>query len=333
MGEVVVVTGASAGVGRATAAAFGRRGASVGLLARGRAGLEGARRDVERRGGRAITVATDVADPDQVDAAADAVEEAFGPIDIWVNNAMATVLAEFHDLTAEEFRRVIEVTHLGSVYGAMAALARMQARDHGSIVQVGSALGYRAIPLQSAYCSAKHGLVGFFESLRAELRHNDSNVSLSMVDLPAVNTPQFSHGRTRLFHHPQPMPPIYQPEVCADAIVWAATHRRRQLWVGYSTAMTILGNRIAPGIVERYLARSAYDAQQADRRVDPDRPDNLFAPTDADRDEGPHGIFDSRAHSVSPLLWLSTKRRAIGAGAAIAMAVTSMKFIRHRVVA
>lgn len=333
MSEVVVVTGASAGVGRATAAAFGRRGATVGLLARGQAGLEGARRDVERHGGRAITVPTDVADPDQVEAAAEAVEEAFGPIDIWVNNAMITVLAELHDLTADEFRRVTEVTHLGSVYGAMAALKRMQPRDHGSIVQVGSALGYRAIPLQSAYCSAKHGLVGFFESLRTELRHNDSNVSLSMVDLPAVNTPQFSHSRTSLPNHPQPMPPIYQPELCADAIVWAATHRRRQLWVGYSTAMTIIGNRIAPGLVERYLARTAYDAQQADQPIDSDRRDNLFAPTDADRDEGPHGIFDSRAHSTSPLLRLSTKRRVIGVGGAIAMVLASMRFIRQKFVA
>lgn len=333
MNEVVVVTGASAGVGRATAAAFGRRGAAVGLLARGQAGLESARADVERHGGKAITVPTDVADPDQVDSAAEAVEEAFGPIDIWINNAMATVLAEFHDLTAEEFRRVAEVTYLGSVYGTMAALRRMRPRDRGSIVQVGSALGYRAIPLQSAYCSAKHGLVGFFESLRTELRHNDSSISLSMADLPAVNTPQFSHGRTRLPNHPQPMPPIYQPELCADAIVWAATHPRRQLWVGYSTAMTIIGNRIAPGLVERYLARTAYAAQQTDQPIDPDRPDNLFAPTDADRDEGPHGVFDSRAHSTSPILRLSTKRRAIGVGGAVAVALASMRFIRHKIIA
>lgn len=322
MGEVVVITGASAGVGRATAVAFARRGASVGLLARGEEGLESARRDVEAAGGKAVVVPTDVADPGQVEAAAEAVESAFGPVDIWVNDAMATVLAEFTDLTADEFRRVTEVTYLGSVYGAMSALARMRPRDSGAIVQVGSALGYRGIPLQSAYCGAKHGLVGFFESLRTELRHNSSNVSLSMVDLPAVNTPQFSHGRTRLPNHPQPMPPIYQPEVCADAVVWAATHRRRQLWVGYSTALTITANRFASGLVERYLARTGYRAQQTGQPVDPDRPDNLFAPTDADRDEGAHGVFDERARGSSPLLRLSTNRRVLGlagvAGATLA---------------
>lgn len=333
MDEVVVVTGASAGVGRATAAAFGHRGASVGLLARGQAGLEGARRDVERQGGRAITVPTDVADPDQVEAGAEAVEEAFGPIDIWVNDAMTTVLAEFTELTAEEFRRVTEVTYLGSVYGAMAALRRMRPRNHGSIVQVGSALGYRGIPLQSAYCGAKHGLVGFYESLRTELRHNDSDVWLSMVDLPAVNTPQFSHGRTRLPNHPQPMPPIYQPEVCADAVVWAATHRRRQLWVGYSTAMTIMANRLSPGLVERYLARNAYGAQQTDQPVARDRPDNLFAPTDTDRDEGAHGIFDSRARANSPLLRLSSKRRAIGLVGTAAATLAFTTLVRRKLTA
>ncbi|MDP8977714.1 MAG: SDR family oxidoreductase [Actinomycetota bacterium] len=317
-GRVVVVTGASSGIGRATVARFAREGVSIGLLARGRAGLEAAAEEVEAAGGRALVVPTDVTDPAQVEAAADAVEEAFGPIDVWVNDAMVTVLSELTDMTAEEYRRVTEVTYLGSVHGAMAALRRMRPRDHGVIVQVGSALAFRGIPLQSAYCGAKHGLQGFVESLRAELRHGGSNVHVTTVDLPAVNTPQFNHCRTRLPRHPQPVPPVYQPEVCAEAIVWAAGQRRRRLFVGASTVKTILGNRLAPGLVEWYLARTAYDGQQAEGRpFDPDRPDNLFEPTDQDRDEGAHGIFDDTARTRSPQLLVTENRRGLGlAGAA-----------------
>ncbi|MBW3602410.1 MAG: SDR family oxidoreductase [Actinobacteria bacterium] len=319
--RVVVVTGASSGIGRATAVRFAEEGVSVGLLARGRAGLEAAAKEVEAAGGRALVVPTDVTDPDHLEAAADAVEEAFGPIDVWVNDAMVTVLAELTDMTAEEYRRVTEVTYLGSVYGAMTALRRMRPRDHGVVVQVGSALAFRGIPLQSAYCGAKHGLQGFVESLRTELRHGGSRVHVTTVDLPAVNTPQFNHCRTRLSQHPQPVPPVYQPEVCAEAIVWAASHRRRRVFVGTSTVATVLGNRLVPGLVEWHLARTGYDGQQAaDRPFDPDRPDNLFEPTDEQRDEGSHGIFDDKARTSSSQLLATEYRRGLGlAGAAAAL--------------
>src|SRR5688500_7841005 len=262
--EVVVITGASAGVGRATARAFASRRASIGLLARGREGLEPARQEVEELGGRALVVPADVADHDQVESAAIAVEAAFGPIDVWVNNAMVSVFSPVKEMTAAEYKRVTDVTYLGYVYGTLAALKRMKPRDRGMIVQVGSALAYRGIPLQSAYCGAKHAIQGFTESVRCELMHDQSNVRITMVQMPALNTPQFSWVKSRLPRKPQPVPPIYQPEVAADAIVWAAYHYRREWYVGGSTVVTILGNEIAPSLGDWYLAQQGYDAQQYD---------------------------------------------------------------------
>ena len=326
MPEVVVITGASAGVGRATVRAFAERspGVRIGLLARNGDGLEGARREVEAAGGRALAIPTDVADPEQVEAAARRVEEELGPIDIWVNDAMATVFSEFEDVEPEEYRRATEVTYLGAVYGTMAAMRRMVPRDRGTIVQVGSALSYRGIPLQSAYCGAKHAMRGFTDSVRTELMHRGSGVHLTMVQLPALNTPQFSVGRTHMARHPQPVPPIYQPEVAADAIYWAAHHRRREVYVGTSTVLTILGNKVAPWFADRYLARTGYQGQQTDERIDPDRPDNLFEPVPGDH--GAHGIFDGQAHVKSPQLWANKNRRWLAlAGAGLAgMALSTL---------
>ncbi len=317
--EVVVVTGASAGVGRATVRAFARRGACIGLLARGRDGLEGARREVESAGGRALVLPTDVADAGRVEAAAAAVEEAFGPIDIWVNNAMVSVFSPVKQLEPEEIRRVTEVTYLGYVYGTMAALRRMLPRDRGVIVQVGSALAYRGIPLQAAYCGAKHAIQGFSESLRCELLHDGSRVRITMVQLPALNTPQFGWVRSRLPRKPQPVPPIYQPEVAAEAIVWAAHHDRREMAVGGSTVAVIVGNKIAPGLGDRYLARTGYESQQTDEPADPNRPDNLWAPVPGDH--GAHGAFGRRSHTGSAQLWATTHRGWLLAAAAAALAV------------
>jgi NAD(P)-dependent dehydrogenase (short-subunit alcohol dehydrogenase family) len=295
--RTVVITGASAGVGRATARLFAERGAGVGLIARGREGLDGARRDVEALGAQAVVLPADVGDPDQVEAAAATAEAELGPIDVWVNNAMVTMLAPLDDIDAGEFRRVTETTYLGTVHGTMSALHRMKRRDRGTIVQVGSALAYRGIPLQSAYCGAKHAIEGFTESVRAELLHDDSGVHLTMVQLPALNTPQFDWCRTRLPNRPQPVPPIYQPEVAARAIAWAAAHRRRQLLVGGPTLKVVLGNKFAAGLGDRYLARTGYDSQQAEEPIDADRDDNLFEPVD--RDAGAHGRFDAEARDDS----------------------------------
>jgi NAD(P)-dependent dehydrogenase (short-subunit alcohol dehydrogenase family) len=294
-----VVTGASAGVGRATAIAFGQRGDRVALLARGPGGLEGAGEDVERAGGRAWLSPVDVSDFQAVDEAATAIEAQLGPIDVWVNVAFASVFAPFWEITPEEFRQVTDVTYLGFVHGTMAALRRMQPRDHGVIVQVGSALGERSIPLQSAYCGAKHAINGFTSSLRCELLHEGSRVRVTAVQLPAVNTPQFSWVRTRLRRQPQPVPPIYQPEVAGQAVVFASDHAEaREFWVGGSTVATLLANRMAPPLLDRYLARTGFDSQQTDEPVGPDRPDNLFGPLDASpgADRGAHGQFDGRAH-------------------------------------
>jgi NAD(P)-dependent dehydrogenase (short-subunit alcohol dehydrogenase family) len=312
--QVVVITGASAGVGRATARAFARRGARIGLLARGRDGLEGARQDVEALGGQAIAVPTDVADASQVESAADAIERAFGPIDVWINNAMTSVFSPIAELGAEEIRRVTEVTYLGTVYGTMAALKRMRPRDRGVIVQVGSALAYRAIPLQAAYCAAKHAVQGFTESLRCELIHDDSHIRVTIVHLPALNTPHFSWVRSRLPRKPQPVPPIYQPEVAADAIVWATGHDRREIEVGLPTTIAIEGNKLLRGFMDHYLARAGYDSQQTDEPVGADRRDNLWEPLPGDR--GAHGDFGRRALPFSTHLWLNTHRQwlALGAG-------------------
>ncbi|MGH7910932.1 MAG: SDR family oxidoreductase, partial [Candidatus Dormibacteraceae bacterium] len=296
--EVVVVTGASGGVGRAVAHAFAKRGASIALLARGEEGLEGARRECESFGGRAIAIPTDVSDPQQVEAAAEQAESKLGPIDVWVNDAMATVFGEFLDISPEEFRRATEVTYLGAVYGTMSALHRMVPRNQGTVVQVGSALAYRAIPLQAAYCGAKFGIRGFTDTVRTELLHRQSRVWLSMVQLPAVNTPQFSWCRTKLHLHPMPVPPIYQPEVPAETIYYAAHHRRREIYCGGSAVAVILGNKLAPAIADRYLARTGYQSQQMDGNPVPDdRPNNLFEPVPAHA--ATHGIFDAKAKEIS----------------------------------
>jgi NAD(P)-dependent dehydrogenase (short-subunit alcohol dehydrogenase family) len=317
--EVVVVTGASAGVGRAVVRAFARRGARIGLLARGEEGLEGARREVEELGGQAIALPTDVADPAQVEAAAEAVERELGPIDVWVNDAMVSVFSPVKEMSSEEFRRVTEVTYLGYVYGTLAALRRMLARDRGAIVQVGSALAYRSIPLQSAYCAAKHAVKGFTESLWCELLHDKSHVHVAMVQMPALNTPQFDWTRSRLPRRAQPVPPIFQPEIAADAVVWAAHHRRRELYVGFPTLKAILGNRVAPRLLDHYLARVGYSSQQTEEPESVSRPDDLWTPVAGDH--GAHGRFDARARGASPQLWMNTHRGLLGAAAAVALAL------------
>src|SRR5438093_8033037 len=318
----VVITGASAGVGRATARAFARRyggDAAIGLVARGVDGLEAARREVEQEGGRALVLPVDVADAAQIDAAAQRVERELGPIDVWVNNAMVSVFSPVKDLEADEVRRVTEVTYLGVVYGTLAALERMLPRDRGTIVQVGSALAYRGIPLQAAYCGAKHAIQGFTESLRCELLHDGSGVHVAMVNLPAMNTPQFEWVKSRLPRKPQPVPPIYAPEIAADAIVWAAQHRRREISVGASTVAAIWGNKVASALGDRYLAKTGYDSQQADEPDDPDRPDNLWAPVAGDH--GADGRFGDRAAHRSPQTWINerlpTAAMIVAAGAAL----------------
>jgi len=320
--EVVVVTGASAGVGRAVVREFARRGASIGLLARGKDGLEGARAEVLRLGGRALVLPTDVAVAEQVDDAARRVEDELGPIDVWVNDAMVTVFSPVKEMTAADFKRVTEVTYLGSVHGTLAALRRMLPRDRGTIVQVGSALAYRSIPLQSAYCAAKHAVVGFVDSLRTELIHDGSRVHVTVVHLPALNTPQFTWSKARLPNQPQPVPPIFQPEVAARAIYYAAHHRRREMWVGGPTVVAIAGQRVAPGIADRYLGKTGYAAQQTGRPISPERRNNLYEPIPGDH--GAHGPFDARAAERSYELWASRHRgwllAAAGGAAALGLA-------------
>jgi short-subunit dehydrogenase len=296
-GKIVVVTGASAGVGRAAVREFARQGAHIGLIARGRERLEAAKREVEELGGKALVLPVDVADARQVEDAAEQTERELGPIDIWINNAMTTIFAPFLEITPEEFKRATEVTYLGQVYGTMAALKRMCSRNRGTIVQVGSALAYRSIPLQSAYCGAKHAIVGFTDSIRSELEHDQSNVHITAVMLPAMNTPQFSWCRTRLPRHPQPVPPIYQPEVAARAIVWAAQHKRREVYVGWPTVKAIYGQEVAPSFADHYLARHGFEGQQTSQPVARDRPDNLFEPVPGEY--AAHGIFDDRASRYS----------------------------------
>ncbi len=319
--DVVVVTGASGGIGRAVAAAFGARGARVALLARGNAGLTGASRDVKRLGGEPLVIPTDVSDPEQVESAARQIERKWGHIDVWVNNAMCSVFSPVHEMTSEEYQRVTAVTYLGSVYGTQAALRRMRARNRGVIVQVGSALAYRSIPLQSAYCASKHAIVGFLDSLRCELYHEKSRVKICVLQMPALNTPQFDWVRSRLARKPQPVPPIFQPEVAARAVYHAAHHPRREMWVGMPTVAAIVGQKFIPGLLDRYLGRTGYQSQQYDGALPPGHRDNVFDPVDDDRDFGAHGDFDSRASAGSLELQLSIYRNWILAGGAAALAV------------
>ncbi|BBL77253.1 SDR family oxidoreductase [Methylomagnum ishizawai] len=291
--DIVVVTGSSAGIGRATALEFARHGAKLALLARGIDGLAGAQREIEQVGGTALVIPTDVADPEQVERAADRVERELGPIDIWVNCAMVTVFSPVEAMTPGEFRRVTEVTYLGTVHGTLAALKRMRPRGRGTIVQVGSALAYRAIPLQSAYCGAKFAIRGFTDALRSELIHDRSPVKLTMVQIAAFNTPQFDWARIHLDQNPQPVPPIFQPEVAARGIVHAAYHPRREFWIGWPTVKAILGNKLIPGLLDRYLASRAYEGQFGPEPLPAHRPDNLFEPVPGDH--GSHGRFDARA--------------------------------------
>ncbi|WP_431918888.1 SDR family oxidoreductase [Micromonospora wenchangensis] len=320
--QVAVVTGASAGVGRATVRLLARRGIAIALLARGSVGLDAAAEEVRAAGSRALPVEVDMADHEQVVEAARRVEAELGPIDLWINDAFSSVFAPFQQTGPEEFRRATEVTYLGYVHGTRVALSHMAPRDRGTIVQVGSALAYRGIPLQAAYCGAKHAIVGFTESLRCELLHERSNVRVTMVHLPAVNTPQFDWLLSRLPRHAEPVPPIYEPEVAARAIVGAADRpRRREYWVGTSTVLTILGNRVVPGLLDRYLARTGYRSQQTGRPADHDRPNNLWHPLDgADgHDYGARGDFSSRAYGRSPQAWLSRHRPGV-AGIVLATA-------------
>ncbi len=307
--NIVAITGASAGVGRATVRAFARAGYDVALLARGRDGLAGAVREVEGLGQRALALPTDVADAAQVEAAVAQIERDLGAIDVWVNNAMVSVFSPVASLLPEEVARVTEVTYLGVVYGTLAALKVMLPRDRGTIVQVGSALAYRGIPLQAAYCGAKHAIQGFTESLRCELLHDRSRVHVTMVQLPAMNTPQFDWVKSRLPREPQPVPPIYEPEVAADAIVWAAHNRRREISVGAPTAIAIWGNKFASGLADRYLARTGYDSQQTDEPADPDRPNNLWVPVAGDH--GAHGRFGPRSADFSAQTWLNERLPAV----------------------
>jgi len=331
---VVVVTGASAGVGRAIVRAFAQEGADIGLLARNEDGLRAAADEVRSYGRRAHVVRVDVADADAVEHAADEVERELGPIDIWVNNAMVTVFAPFDDVTDEEFRRVTEVSYLGYVYGTRAALKRMKPRDRGGIVQIGSALAYRSIPLQSAYCGAKAAIRGFTDSLRTELLHEGSNVRITMLQLPAVNTPQFDTQRAKLPRQPQPVPPIYQPEVIADAVLFAAEQWPREMLLAGSAIKAVVGQKVistlAPGLLDRFLARTGYSAQMRDAELPAGRPDNLFAPVPGDH--GAHGSFDDISKGMSPEVSarLLMRRPIVSIAAGIASAVVAATLLSRR---
>ena len=332
-GQVVVVTGASGGIGRATALAFAARGAKVALIARGQAGLDGAVRQIEKAGGTALAIPADVADPDQVEAAAAKTEQDLGPIDVWVNVAFTSVFAPFHQITPAEFKRVTEVDYLGYVYGTMAALSRMRPRDTGTIVQVGSALAYRGIPLQSAYCGAKHAIQGFNESLRCELLHEKSNVHVTMVQMPAVNTPQFDWVLSRLPKPAQPVPPIYQPEVAARAVLHAADQpKRREYWVGGSTMGTLVANAVAPGLLDRYLAKTGFSSQQVDRPEPAGHATNLWEPADgpSGHDYTAHGSFDDQSKDRSAQLWASQHHGRLAAAAGFLAATAALVGTRGR---
>jgi NAD(P)-dependent dehydrogenase (short-subunit alcohol dehydrogenase family) len=325
--RVVVVTGASAGVGRATARAFAQAGDDVAVLARGVDGLEGARREIETMGRRAMVLPVDVADAEQVDDAASRVELELGPIDVWVNNAMVSVFSPVRELEAAEVRRVTDVTYLGVVHGTLSALRRMLPRDRGVIVQVGSALAYRGIPLQAAYCGAKHAIQGFTESLRCELLHDGSHVRVTMVQLPAMNTPQFDWVKSRLPRTPQPVPPIYQPEVAARAIVWSVDAQRREMSVGLPTVAVIWANKFAAGLLDRYLAQTGFDSQQTSAPADPHRPNNLWHPLPGDH--GAHGRFGSRSWTSSPQTWINQRLPVIaGVVGAVGLAWRMSRWMR-----
>jgi NAD(P)-dependent dehydrogenase (short-subunit alcohol dehydrogenase family) len=329
--EVVVITGASGGVGRAAAREFARRGHRLALLARGDRGLEVAVEEAHRSGAQAIGIPVDVADPEQVEAAATKVEEQLGLIDVWINVAFTNVFGEFKDISPSEWRRLTDVTYLGYVWGTMAALRRMRSRNRGTIVQVGSALCYRSIPLQSAYCGAKSAIRGFTDSLRCELIHQRSKVRLSMVHLPAVNTPQFTWNRVKSgLRHPQPLPPIFQPEVAGRAIYWAAHRKPREMFVGFSTVLAILVQRLAPRIGDLYLAKTGFASQQTDRAIGPDRPDNLYEPADRNKDFGAHGEFDDAAKPRSVETELIMNRELILGGLALVGAAAAGIALRNR---
>jgi NAD(P)-dependent dehydrogenase (short-subunit alcohol dehydrogenase family) len=319
--RVVVVTGASAGVGRAAVKEFAREGAKIGLIARGREALEETKAEVEALGGEALVLPLDVSDAGAVEEAAAQVEKNFGPIDVWVNDAMVSVFSPIKEMSPEEFKRVTEVTYLGYVYGSMAALKRMLPRDSGVIVQVSSALGFRSIPLQAAYCAAKHAIVGFSESLRTELLHDRSKVRVTLVHLPAVNTPQFGWVKSTLPRKPQPVPPIFQPEVPAKAIVFASKHPRKSIDVGYPTVQAISAEKFVPGIADRYLAKYGYDSQQTDEAANPDRPHNLWHSVRGQHST--HGTFDSRSKNVSWQLFLTMNRRFLVSSLVVGLAAGS----------
>lgn len=310
---VAVITGASAGLGRACAREFAKSGYDVGLLARGKEGLEGAKREIEEMGRKAVYVQVDVADAQAIENAAVRIEQELGDIDVWVNNAMNSVFSPVKEMEPDDYKRVTDVTYLGQVYGTLTALKRMLPRDRGSIVLVGSALAYRGIPLQSAYCGAKHAIQGFYDSLRTELMHDKSNVKITMVQLPAMNTTQFGFVKSRLPNKPRPMGRIYQPEVAAEVIVYAAEHERREYRVGYPTLQAIIGNKIAPWYADYVLANTGFDGQQTDQPEDPNRKNNLYEPIPGDH--GAHGTFDKQATYTSPQVWLSLHRKEVLTGA------------------
>jgi len=324
--RVVVVTGASAGVGRATVREFAREKAYVGLIARDTEGLQVAAREVNELGGKGLAVPADVADAAQVEAAAARIEEELGPIEVWVNNAMTTIFGRFADVSADEYKRATEVTYLGTVYGTMAALRYMLPRNSGRIIQVGSALAYRSIPLQAAYCGAKHAIAGFTDSLRTELIHDNKNIHLTMVQLPAMNTPQFTWCRSKMPHHPQPVPPIFQPEVAAERIVWASHHKRREIFVGAPTVVAIEANKVAPALADFYLGRTGFDSQQTTEDVSKNRADNLFEPVPGDF--GAHGVFGHRAHKQAATTWLAQHKGLSALAGAAAVGLVAFVFTK-----
>ncbi|WP_020607682.1 SDR family oxidoreductase [Spirosoma spitsbergense] len=323
--KVVVVTGASAGLGRAIVREFAKDGADVALIARGIDGLEGAKKEVEAYGGRALICQLDVADAEAIEKAAGEIEEKLGPIDVWVNNAMNSVFSPIKDMKPEEYKRVTEVTYLGQVYGALAALKRMQPRNRGSLIFVGSALAYRGIPLQSAYCASKHAIQGFYDSLRAELLHDKSKINTCMVQLPAMNTTQFGFVRSKLPRKPRPMGTIYEPEVAARGIVYASKSHHRELYIGYPTVEAIVGNKLAPSIGDYVLANGGFKGQMTDEPADPNRSDNLWEPIPGDH--GAHGPFSDKAWSFSPQFWVDKHK---GAVASFVLAVAAGIFLTRK---